>query len=123
VLVILRVITLPDAPAVIAGVGIVPIICAVGFVFLTRMLITMPFAITVDEDERIIWFRDWFRSRGVHAADFISVTTGGWRDPNRANVEIRHKGGKLTLFNQFRDFRDFLERLKALNPSVDIRGF
>jgi hypothetical protein len=36
---------------------------------------------------------------------------------------VRHKGGKLTLLNQFADFPDFLATLRELNPSVDLKGF
>lgn len=79
--------------------------------------------ITFDEGERNVWFLNWFRRRCVPADAFLSIRTGGWRAPNSAYVEIRHQGGKLTIFNQYRNFRDFLERLKALNPSVEIRGF
>ncbi len=122
VVLILGIIPVPDPLTMVEGAGI-------GLMFLLplwgtgRMVITMPIAITFDEEERNVWFLNWFRRRCVPADAFLSIRTGGWRDPNGAYVEIRHQGGKLTIFNQYRDFRDFLERLKALNPSVEINGF
>ena len=84
--------------------------------FATRMVITMPITITIDEEERNVWFVNWFRRRCVPAAAFLSIRTGGWRDPNSAYVEIRHQGGKLTIFNQYPGFPGFPRAPQGLEP-------
>ena len=33
------------------------------------------------------------------------------------------KGGKILVVNRFYGFRDFLANVRALNPSVEIKGF
>jgi hypothetical protein len=92
------------------------------FTVLTGWLLTIPVEITIDE-RSIITLRGLFRTRSVAVGEIGSISTGGWRDPNRFLAEIRHKGGKLFLINHFPDFRDFLAKVKAQNPHVDIKGF
>ena len=74
-------------------------------------------------EDGTIDFRSRLRTVQVPAGDITSITTGTWYDPNRFQAVVRHKGGKLTLINQFADFQDFLATLRELNPAVEIKGF
>jgi hypothetical protein len=113
-------------------VGVVPIgmgwlylgllLFLAGFILMTGRLLTIPVEITIDE-RPIVTLRGWFRTRSVPVGEIVSISTGGWRDPNCFLAEIRHRGGKLLLVNRFPDFRDFLAKVKALNPEVDVKGF
>lgn len=84
--------------------------------------LAIPIEIRIDE-EGVVRFRSRLRTVTIPAGDIRSITTGSWCDPNRFQAVVRHKGGKLTLINQFVDFRDFLANLRELNPSVEIKGF
>lgn len=107
--------------AIVAGVMSVLIAVLVARNFFYFAL-AIPIEISIDED-RAIDFRSRLRTVTISAGDITSITTGAWYDPNRFQAVVRHKGGKLTLINQFADFRDFLATLRELNPSVDIKGF
>ncbi len=89
---------------------------------LTLYFIRVPYEIALKKDATIE-FRSWMRTIEFRPEDIISVRTGGWNDPNRVQLHVRHKSGKMVLPNQFSDFRDFLVALKSLNPSVEITGF
>ena len=103
------------------GVGLTFLI---PFFFYARTVCRMPIEITIDEEARVVWFRCVVGSRRCVPADaFISIRRGDLWESNRLNAVIRHEAGKVVLSYPFRDFRDFLERLKALNPSVEIKGF
>ncbi|MHB1560058.1 MAG: hypothetical protein ACYC61_21615 [Isosphaeraceae bacterium] len=82
-----------------------------------------PYEIELDEVQRAIWLRGIWRSRVVPIAEIRSVMTGGWLDPQCSQVHIRLKNEKLCLPNDFDNFRDLLMHLKALNPSVEVKGF
>ena len=85
-------------------------------------LLRMPFEIVLRKDSTV-GARSWLRTIELRPQDIISIHTGGWSDPRRVQVHVRHKGGKICLFNQFCDFGDFLVRLRSLNPAVKIKGF
>ncbi len=106
---------------IVAGVGSLLGAVLVGWNFLHFALV-IPIEIIIDED-RTVGFRSRLRTITMPAGDIISIRTGSWYDPNRFQAVVRHKGGKLTLINQFADFRDFLATLRELNPAVEIIGF
>jgi hypothetical protein len=101
-------------PLLIFGVG------ASGL--LALYFLKVPFEIAVKKDA-MIEFRSWLRTYALRPQDIISIRTGGWNDPQRVQIDVRHKGGRLLLPNEFSDFRDFLVTLKSLNPSIEIKGF
>jgi hypothetical protein len=90
------------------------------FFLYARTVCRMPIEIDLDEEARIVRFHCLVGSRRVPAGAFISIRRGSRQD---SHAVIRHEAGKVVLSYPFRDFRDFLERLKALNPSVEIKGF
>jgi hypothetical protein len=81
-----------------------------------------PTEITVDGDGRVE-FRSRLRTIVLEASNITSITTGEWYDPNRFHAVVRHKGGRLTLVNDFADFEDLLATLRDLNPAIQIKGF
>jgi hypothetical protein len=87
-----------------------------------RFALVMPTKIAVASDG-LISFHGWRRTLELRPEDIRSIKTGAWYDPNHSQVTVRYAGGKLIFFSQFPNFRDFLARLKALNPTVEIRGF
>lgn len=107
--------------AIVAGVVSVLIAVLVAWNFF-HFALAIPIEISIDEDGAV-GFRSRLRTVTIPTGDIISITTGAWYDPNRFQAVVRHKGGKLTLVNQFADFRDFLATLRELNPSVEIKGF
>ena len=60
---------------------------------------------------------------GFGAREIQSIETGGWTDPNHAQVTIRHEEGTIRFFNQFTDFKDLLMAIKVLNPQLRSKGF
>jgi hypothetical protein len=89
---------------------------------LTLYFIKVPFEIAVKKDATLE-LRSWMRTIELRPQDIISIQTGGWNDPRRVEVRIRHEGGRMVLNNHFSDFREFLVTLKSLNPSIEIKGF
>lgn len=87
-----------------------------------RTALGTPTEIVVNSDGRIE-FQSRLRTIVLEASEITSITTGDWYDLNRFEAVVRHKGGKLTLINQFTDFRDFLATVQELNPTVEIKGF
>ena len=87
-----------------------------------RLALATPTELALGEDG-CIEFRSSLGTTRLRINDITSISTGGWSDPNRFLVTIRHKDGKVKLVNQFRDFRDFLVTVKSLNPSVEVKGF
>jgi hypothetical protein len=87
-----------------------------------RFALAAPVEIEVTED-RSIAFRTWVGTDRLRVGEIVSITTGGWRDPNGQLVLLRHKRGKLLFWNQFVGFRDFLTQVRSLNPAIEISGF
>ena len=89
---------------------------------LLLVLLRIPFEISINDD-RTIGFRSWTGTVTLRPEEILSIRTGGFFDPQRRQLRIRHKGGKWCLVNAFSDFSDFLATLKVLNPAVEIKGF
>jgi hypothetical protein len=81
-----------------------------------------PFEIEIGDD-RAITFRNWFGKRVVPVADVVSIRAGGLLDPQSVGAVVRHKQGRVYIFNDFANFRGFASTMKALNPSIDVRIF
>ncbi len=109
------------AGTVIGGVVSVLVAVLVSWNFF-HFALAIPIEVRIDE-EGVVRFRSRLRTVTIPACDITSITTGAWFDPNRFQAVVRHKGGKLTLVNQFAGFRDFLAMLRELNPAVEIKGF
>jgi hypothetical protein len=109
----------PRVAASVVATAVTWLIVPAGFFYFA---LAFPIEITIGEDATVR-FRSQLRTITIPIADIISISTLGWCDPNRFNAVVRHKGGKLTLVNQFDDFEDFLATLRELNPSVEIKGF
>jgi uncharacterized membrane protein len=108
------------ATAFVAGVGSLLmgiIVCGMFLHFALRI----PIEITIDEDQ--VSFRGRIRTVKIPVRDILAVQTGKWFDPNRFQLDVVHKRGKLTMINQFSEFPDFLATVKELNPSIEIKGF
>jgi hypothetical protein len=75
----------------------------------------MPYRIEVTESGLIRFIG--IRTTTVLTNDVVSVRSvgGGF-------LELRHRGGKLRLLQQFTGFHEFLSELKQANPSVEVRG-
>ncbi|MDR3621251.1 MAG: hypothetical protein P4L85_18005 [Paludisphaera borealis] len=106
---------------VVVGVPLCAL-AVVGLLALHKHWFVQPFEIEINDD-RTVTFRNWFRTRVVPVADVLSIRSGGWMDPNSNGAVVRHKQGAVSILNDFPNFRDFVSKLKALNPSIDVRMF
>jgi hypothetical protein len=108
--------------ATVAGLGfsllMAVVVCAMFFHFALRI----PFEITIDGG-RQVRFRGRIRTVTVPVSDLVLIQTGRWFDPNRIQLDIIYKRGKLMTINRFSDFADFLATVKELNRSLEIKGF
>jgi hypothetical protein len=104
-----------------AGLGSLIMGAMVGAMFL-HFALRIPFEITIDEDQ-CIRFRARMRTVTIPVKDLLIIQTGRWFDPNRFQVDVVHKSGKLMIINQFSDFGAFLATVKEMNPSMKIKGF
>jgi hypothetical protein len=108
--------------ATAAGLGfsllMAVVVCGMFFHFALRI----PVEITIDEGRRVR-FRGRLRTVTVPVSDLVLIQTGRWFDPNRFQMDVVHKRGKLTMINRFSNFTDFLVTVKELNPSLEIKGF
>lgn len=75
---------------------------------------------------RIVWremgtvdFVSWARTRSIRPEDFVSIIPDSMQ---LAQLRIKHRGGSFRLLPQFDGFHEFLTRLKAANPSIELRG-
>jgi hypothetical protein len=101
-----------------AGLGIVGLAAALCLIYAEYRIckaMSGPIKIVINHD-REIEFRSWLRSVTVRASDLTTIS--GMR-----GTVIRHKGGKIHLLDTFPRFEEFLLTVKALNPSVEIKGF
>jgi hypothetical protein len=109
------------ATAVAAGLGsffMGMVVCGMFLHFALRI----PIEIIIDDDHSVC-FRGRLRTVTIPVRDILAIQTGQWFDPNRFQLDVVHKGGKLTMINQFSEFPDFLATVKELNPSIEIKGF
>ncbi len=93
-----------------------------GVLFFVRWILHTPVEIVVGPNAKLS-FRGFLGSVAIPAETINSIKTGGWRDPNRQLVFIRHDKGTLVLVNDFPDFVQLLTTIKTLNPKVDVNGF
>jgi hypothetical protein len=109
------------ATAFAAGLGSLLmgiIVCGMFFHFALRI----PIEIIIDDDQAVR-FRGRIKTVTIPVRDIVTIQTGRWFDPNRFQLDVVHKRGKLTMINQFSEFTDFLATVKELNPSIEIKGF
>jgi hypothetical protein len=59
----------------------------------------------------------------VPIQDVIAIHAGSPISESCQWVQLRHKGGRQSFLSQFTDFHEMLVTIRALNPSVDIKGF
>ena len=72
-------------------------------------------------DEGTCEFQSLLITRRIRAQAIISVTATDTEDGIEAIV--RYQGGKICLWPAADEFRDFLDRVKELNPTVEVVGF
>jgi hypothetical protein len=109
------------ATAFAAGLGSLlmgMVVCGMFFHFALRI----PIEIIIDDDQ-VVCFRGRIRTVTIPVRDILTIQTGRWFDPNRFQLDVVHKRGKLTMINQFSEFTDFLAAVRELNPSIEIKGF
>lgn len=66
-----------------------------------------------------ITFRSYLKSIAMSPRDIVSI------QPNQSTIgilKVLYGEKKLNVLSQFDGFHDFLQRLKAENPSVELRG-
>jgi hypothetical protein len=81
-------------------------------------ILSFPHKITASETGEII-FISLLRRRTVFGAEIESIK------PDRAQfgfLVVRTANRKIRLLNQFDGFHDFIINLKAMNPTVELRG-
>jgi len=96
----------------------------VGFLFLAILggnalwILSIPHKITLHRDG-MVEFTSVLRSRTVPVRDIKSIKPEG---TTAGSLVVRTESSKIRLFAQFDGFHDFLTRLKAVNPTVELRG-
>ena len=81
-------------------------------------VLSIPHKITVSEAGEIT-FVSLLRRRSVSGAEIESIK------PDRIQfgfLLVKTARRRIRLLNQFDDFHDFIANLKAINPSVELRG-
>ncbi len=80
--------------------------------------LAVPRLIELHEDGTVK-FKGRFGERSVNAQDIESIQPTGHE---MGYLVVKHKGGKITLINQFNGFHDFLISVKRQNPTVELKG-
>ena len=109
------------AAGIAAGLGSLLMAVVVVGMFL-HFALRIPIEIRINDD-REVNFRARLRTVTIPVAEITMIQTGRWFDPNRFQLDVVHKRGKLTIINKFSDFTDFLATVRELNPSIEIKGF
>ena len=81
-------------------------------------ILSFPHKITISETGEIT-FVSSLRRRTVSGAEIASIKPNGTQF---GFLLVRTANRKIRLPNQFDGFHDFLFNLKAMNPSVELRG-
>ncbi len=68
-------------------------------------------------NDETLEFRSVMASTKISVKDIISIKMGGL--PGRRSLTLRHSRGRIMLLSFPKD--EFLDRVKALNPQVEIR--
>jgi len=104
------------------GDAVPPPLLAVAWLTATLLpwiwLLTIPYRIRVD-DLGAIELKSLVRTRPLNPGDIISI------QPDISQLGfliIKHRKGKIRIVHQFDGFHEFLGNLKAVNPSITLRG-
>ena len=81
-------------------------------------VLSLPHKIELYQDGTIE-FVSVLKRRNVQARDIVSIKPDG---TSFGFLVVRSAGSKIRLLAQFDGFHDFLARVKALNPTVELRG-
>lgn len=100
-----------------ATISFVTIWCA-GVAVAFLWAIRIPRRIELHDDGQVI-FDAPLRHLEVQVTEISSIKPGG---NNIGFLVVSHSRGKLHLLNQFDGFHEFLTRLKAQNPTIELRG-
>jgi len=82
------------------------------------LVLTIPHTITVSESG-LVEFKSFFRKQLTAMREINSIKPYGGQF---GFLQIKTSTGKIRIVNQFDGFHDFVSQLKAVNPSVELRG-
>lgn len=86
--------------------------------FLWYMVLSLPHRIEVAENGEIN-FVSLIRQKRVKPYEIVSIK------PEASQfgfLAVKYGGGKIRLLNQFDGFHEFITNLKAINPTIELRG-